>query len=249
MKKYFNSVLLVVFVNFLCFSQNITTSYFIDKLSIQASDSKIEIIGKDTVLVSEYKNPNIKLQSRNDFRMLYKGTPFYNNSWFNGTIMMEGGGVSKGFMAFNLITNSLFFSIGPNKEAVEIRPLQFTINGNTFRKYRNQYVAAGDLYYEKLVDGDIELFKNIKCKYLPAVAGEKNGYEQTGDGFEGYFVKETIYYINYHDKMQRVGKKFKIFDENEGKAKEFAEKNNLNIQNPSDLIKIVKHLNGLDSNL
>ena len=123
------------------------------------------------------------------------------------------------------------------------------MNGNTFKKFRNQYVAAGELYYQKLVEGETELFRNFKCKYTPAVVGEKTGYEQTGDGYEGYFEKETAYYINYHNKMQRVGKKFKIFDENEEKAKEFAEKNNLSLQNPTDLIKIVKHINGLDTNL
>lgn len=249
MKNFSITVFLIVFVSFQSLGQNEYMAYFMDKFSIQASNSKIEIRGLDTVLVSEYTNPNVKLQTRNDIGKVYKGTPFFNNAWFNGTIMMEGGGVSKGYMAFNLINNSLFFSVGADKEAIEIKPLQFTINGNTFRKYRNQYVAAGDLYYQKLLDGETELFKNIKCKYIPAVEGEKNGYEQTGDGFEGYFVKETTYYINYHDKMQRVGKKFKIFDENEKKAKAFADKYDLSLQNPSDLIRIVKHINGLDSNL
>ena len=249
MKKYTISVFLIVFVNFFCFSQNEYMAYFIDKFSIQASNSKIEIRGLDTVLVSEYTNPNVKLQTRNDIGKVYKGTPFFNNGWFNGSVLLAGGGVSKGYMAYNMVTNSLFFSIGPDKEAVEIKPLQFTLDGNTFRKYRNQYVASGDLYYQKLEGGEIELFKNIKCKYLPAVEGEKNGYEQTGDGFEGYFVKETTYYIVYHDKMQRVGRKFKIFDQNEEKAKAFADKYNLSLQNPADLIRIVRHINGLDSNL
>jgi len=249
MKKYSISVFLIVFVNVLSFAQNSTTSYFVDKLSVLASDSRIEIRGKDTVLVSEYKNPNVRFQSQNDFKKFYKGTPFFNNGWFKGSITTEAGGVSKGFMAYNVLTNSLFFSIGEDKDAVEIRPKEFTLNGNTFKKFRNQYVAAGELYYQKLVEGETELFRNFKCKYTPAVVGEKTGYEQTGDGYEGYFEKETAYYINYHNKMQRVGKKFKIFDENEEKAKEFAEKNNLSLQNPTDLIKIVKHINGLDTNL
>ena len=249
MKNYLISAFLIAFTQLDSFGQSNAPLFFFDELSILASDCKIEIIGKDTVLVSEYKNPNIKLQSRNDFARVYKGTPFFNNGWFNGSVSLAGGGVSKGYMAFNLVTNSLFFSIGPDKEAIELRPLEFTINGITFRNYRNQYAGAGILYYQKLVEGELELFKNIICKYVPAMEGDKNGYEQTGDGFEGYFVKETTFFINYQNKMQRVGKKFKIFDKNEGKAKAFAENNNLSLQNPSDLIKIVRHINGLDSNL
>ena len=249
MKKYSITAFLILFLNVLAMGQNSTTSYFVDKLSVLASDSKIEIRGKDTMLVSEYKNPNVRFQSQNDFKKFYKGTPFFNNGWFRGSITTETGGVSKGYMAYNVLTNSLFFSIGENKEAVEIRPKEFTLNGNTFKKFRNQYVAAGELYYQQIVGGETELFRNFKCKYTPSVVGEKTGYEQTGDGYEGYFEKETTYYINYHNKMQRVGKKFKIFDENEDKAKAFAEKYDLSLQNPSDLIKIVKHINGLDSNL
>lgn len=244
---YFAALFVVSFKTVL--AQNTTTSYFMDKLSVQASDSKIEIRGKDTVLVSEYKNPNIKLQSRNDFTKEYLGTPFYKNGWFKGTIVMETGGVSKGYMAYNILSNSLFFAIGENKEAVEIRPLEFTIAGQTFRKFRNQFVAAGELYYQKLVEGQTELFMNLKCKYVPAVEGEKNGYEQTGDGYEGYFEKEANYFINYHNKMQRVGRKFKVFGENEQKAKEFADKNNLSLQNASDLVKIVRHINNEETSL
>lgn len=45
-----------------------------------------------------------------------------------------------------------------------MRPLEFTINGITFRNYRNKYAGAGILYYQKLVEGELELFKNIICK-------------------------------------------------------------------------------------
>lgn len=107
---------MIAFTQLDTFGQSNAPLFFFDQLSILASDCKIEIIGNDTVLVSEYKNPNIKLQSRNDFARVYKGTPFFNNGWFNGSVSLAGGGISKGYMAFNLVTNSLFFRLDQTKK-------------------------------------------------------------------------------------------------------------------------------------
>jgi hypothetical protein len=219
---------------------------FMDKVSIPSSDSKIDVNANgDTILVSDFKFTNVKLQSNNDFTKVYKGTPFYNNGWFPGTVILEGGKESKGTMAFNLLTNSLFFSLGPDRNAIEVKPSEFTINGKKFRKFRNAYVAAGDIYYEQLVNGEIEIFKQYYCKLAGTTNGEKNGYEQSQNGYEGEFEKENHYFTIYHNKMARIGNKFKVFGEYAQTAKLYATKENLKLNKEKDLIKIANYLNSL----
>ena len=242
MKQIVSIFLLFAFIQ--THGQNKTTAMFIDKLSLVSSDSRIEVNEKgDTVLISEFANPNIKLQTNSGLTKTYKGTPFFNNGWFSGSMILDGSVANKGLMAFNLITNTLYFSVGEKQNAIEIKPDEFTIKGIVFRKYTKQYVAAGEIYYQKLVEGEFELFKQFYCKYNPRNVGDTNGYEMSGDGFEGYFEKELIYYTIYNNKMERVGKKFSVFGENEEKAKNFAKNNNLSLKKENDLIKIVKFLN------
>ena len=93
------------------------------------------------------------------------------------------------------------------------------------------------------MEGEFELFKQYYCKYSPRNVGETNGYEMSGDGFEGYFEKELIYYTINNNKMEKIGKKFSVFGQDEEKAKIFAKNNNLGLKKENDLIKIIKFLN------
>lgn len=242
MKLIFSIWLIAAF--YISKGQNQGTAMFIDKLTLVSSDSRIEVNGKgDTVLISEFRNPNIKLQTNSDMTKIYKGTPFFKNGWFYGSMILDGALTTKGFMAYNLTTNTIYFSLNEKQNAIEIKPDEFTIKGIVFRKYTKQYVASGEIYYQQLVEGEFELFKQYYCKYNPRNLGETTGYEMSGDGFEGYFEKELIYYTIYNNKMERIGKKFSVFNQNEGKAKNFAKNNNLSLKKEIDLIKIVKFLN------
>jgi hypothetical protein len=136
----------------------------------------------------------------------------------------------------------VLFTYSKDQEAVEIKPYSFEINGHLFKKVNNQYAAAGNIYYEKLVEGDIELFRQFTCEFVGKNADE-TGYEAYGDGFEGYFKKKVYYYVNFHEKMQRVNKSFKIFGSDEENAKAYARKNGLTLKEGKDLIQIVKHIN------
>lgn len=229
-------------MNFGLVAQNTETVF--PKLAILSSDSKISINKRgDTVMTSNYNSANVRQNSRNDFEKEYKGTPFFENGWYKADIQLTTNDNTKGVIAFNLLTNTVMFSQGPNYEAIEIKPMQFTINGHTFKKYTKEYTAAGQIYYERLINGQVELFKQFLCNYKPAVSGDKNGYEQTGDGYEGHFVKQNLYFTIYHNKMTEINKKFKVFDKHAKQAETFAKENNLSLKKEADLIKIVKYLN------
>lgn len=229
------------------YGQNKPYQFVIEQVSTASTASRIEILGKDTVLISLYNNTNFRQNVQNELEFTYKGTPYFQNGWFKGKVTLTADSKPGiGVIAFDLVKNQIFFTYSKDKEAIEIKPYEFEINGHIFRKYNNQYSAAGNGYYEKILEGEIELFRQFICKYSPAASMGRTGYEQSNGGYEGYFVKSDVYFVNYHEKLTKVGKNFKVFNGNQEKAKLFAEKNNLSLQNPADLIKIVKYVNSPD---
>ena len=89
----------LLFIYFITQGQNQGTAMFIDKLSLVSSDSRIEVNEKgDTILISEYRNPNIKLQTNSDLTKIYKGTPFFKNGWFLGSMVINGSVTKDGLM-------------------------------------------------------------------------------------------------------------------------------------------------------
>jgi hypothetical protein len=241
MKNYILSVFLISTT--FTFAQRPAKELIFEKFFIASQSSKIEINpNKDTVMISEYYNRNTRTNAPSKIELTYKGTPLLNNVWEIGTLKIAQG-TSRGTMAYNLEKQVVYFMQKDGQNSIELRPDEFEFRGYTFKKYNKELTAAGDDYYIKLLEGENELYKKFSCIYRPSVIGEKNGYEQSGQGFEGEFIKKTEFYTVYHGKMQLIGKRFKVFDTKEAKAKNFAKENNLSLQKESDLIKIFKFLN------
>jgi hypothetical protein len=221
-----------------------STETVFNKIPLLASNSVISVNSKgDTVMISSFKNSNVRQISIAEFEKEFKGTPFFKNGWFKGEIKLNSNDKSTGTFAYNLVDNTVLYARGPNIDAVALTPLEFTIEGHTFRKLNKEYKAAGQVYYERISKGEVELFRRFSCRLQPASSGDKNGYEQTGDGYEGYFEKEVIYYTIYKDKITVIGNKFKVFEANANKAKAFVKENNLSLKKEADIIKIVNYLN------
>jgi hypothetical protein len=237
-----------LFLFLILFSENDLAAqnreYFVFTIPILSNNSEIIVNSRgDTVMVSNFKNSNVEQISSSEFEKEYKGTPFFKNGWYKGVVKLDANYKSEGTFAYNLIDNTVLYARGPNKESIVLTPVEFTLEGHTFRKLNKEYNAAGQSYYERLSNGKVELFKRYICKYHPAVTAEKTGYEQTGDGYEGYFEKEVIYYTIYKDKITVIGNKFKVFEANANKAEAFAKENNLSLKKEADIIKIVSYLN------
>lgn len=82
MKKLAFSTFLILCAA-IAFSQNNPTAYFIDRMNLQSSGSRIDTNSRgEVILVSEYKNRNVKQVSDADYSRMYMGTPFFENGWY-----------------------------------------------------------------------------------------------------------------------------------------------------------------------
>ncbi|MBK9508053.1 MAG: hypothetical protein IPP61_18615 [Cytophagaceae bacterium] len=228
-----------------CQAQEPPKEYFVQNLKFSSSDSKIDVNSEgDTILISYFKENNLRLNTINLKELIYKGTPFFMNGWFKGSVLLEPNGKSSaGLLGYNLAQNKLYVSLGANRDVMEIAPYEFEIEKHVFRKYNKQYAGAGDFYYEKLTEGHFELFRQNKCMFYPKVSGDRTGYEASGDGYEGEFLKKTEYYVNWREKMQLVSNNFKIFEPFSKEAKKYASENHLSLKKPAELIKVVNFVN------
>jgi hypothetical protein len=246
MKKIF--LFITLFSFFTAISQDESNRIFNNSRTYdRASGASIEInYWGDTTMIYEFKLFQI---NGGDFPLLdytktYKNTPFYNNRWYNSQIFTEDGEKVKGLIAFNTQSNFLLFKKSPDEKPTEIKPNEFTLNGKTFRKYKDVYGQAGDIYYEALVKGEIQIFKQYYCSLN---TNSYNGNQSNHNGYDGEFNKESRYFTIYANKMTRIGNNYKVFGLFASQAKAYAKKENLKLTRESDLVKIATYLNELYS--
>lgn len=215
------------------------------RVNYSAVSSDLEINSKgDTVMVYDFNFLQYLNFPLLNYTTTYRNTPFYNNKWYTSSIFSEDGEKVKGVVAFNLQTNSLFFAAYPNSETIEIRPNEFTLSGKKFKKYKDVYGQAGDVYYEQLVAGDVEVYKQYYCSLNVT---NRDGYQPSLNGYDGEFDKENRYFTVFGNKMTTVGNNFKVFGLFASQAKAYAKKENLKLTRESDLIKIATYINELYS--
>ena len=215
------------------------------RIYYSAVSSNLEINFKgDTSTVYDFKFFQYFDSSLLNYSITYRNTPFYNNKWYSSSIFSENGEKVKGVMAFNLQTNSLFFAVYPNAKTIEIKPNEFTLNGKKLKKYKDISGQAGDVYYQQLVAGDVEVYKQYYCSLI---ATNRDGYLPSLNGYDGEFNKENRYFTIFGNKMTTVGSNFKVFGLFASQAKAYAKKQNLKLSRERDLIKIATYINELYS--
>jgi hypothetical protein len=217
------------------------------RVNNSAASSDLEINSKgDTVIVYDFKFLPYLNITFIDYTTTYRNTPFYNNKWYSSSIFSENGEKVKGVVAYNLQTNSLFFAAYPNTKTIEIKPNEFTLSGKKLKKYKDVYGQAGDVYYEQLVAGDVEVYKQYYCSLYVT---NRDGYHPSLNGYDGEFDKESRYFTIYANKMTRIGNNYKVFGLFASQAKAYAKKENLKLTRESDLVKIATYLNELYSKI
>jgi hypothetical protein len=213
------------------------------KYCYNSTNSKIEVNGRgDTIMVYDFELLNNNFPPLLNYTKSFKNTPYYQNKWFSGSVFSEDKTLTKGIIAYNLEYSSLFFSEGSNQQAIELKPKEFVLNGKVFKKFRDVYGQAGDVYYEQLVHGEIEIFKQYYCSLK---IRNNDGYRASLSGYDGEFEKENRFFTIFANKMTRIGKSFNAFGLFAPQAKEFAKKENLKLNRERDLIKIAQYINQL----
>lgn len=229
------------------FAQNSTAAYFVDKVSAVSTGSRIDVNSRgDTILVSEYDTRNVKQNSNQSYERYYLGTPYLNNGWFKGKVVLEGGEPVEGLMAFNLVRSSVYYSKNKHTTAIELKPTEFSINGHSFSKFKEELSGAGDYYYETLSLDEPMLLKMYDCKYTATKSDVDNGYgSSSAKLYEGEYQKKDKFYLAIDKKLVLVTHK-KSFLRNLGKYSEAAtakvKKDKLNLKKQEDIISLSKFL-------
>jgi|GEM_PF-1178018 len=230
-------------------AQNDPTTYFIDRMSVSSSNSRIDVNATgDTVLISEFDSKNIKNQSHQDFTKIYKGTPYFKNKWFIGQMRLKDGEVIKGNMAFNLVSNVVHFTPFYTAEATELRPEEIILGGHVLRKQKDFFSNAMDYYYEIVYHEKSLILSRPVCRYQPKSQAQTTGYEPTGDNFEGYFEKTEQLFFGSDDKLILIksnARFYDIFGLHKKAIQSYVVDNKLNIKSKPDILKIFRYYDSL----
>jgi hypothetical protein len=222
--------------------------YFIREAKVaDNNETKIVINGKgDTTLVAHYKSQNSMNNTLQEFTKVFKGTPFFKNGWYKGTMSSEGGKNVNFLMAYNVEKSVVYVVENAQSDAVVVRPEEFTIDGHTFRKYDNIFLETLHMRRENI------LLKGYTCVLSSRVV-EKTGYEAQGGEFayDGEFSKYQKYFTIQEDMLQVVplGKKA-LLTFPKGKRpllEQFVRTNHINLKTEQGLIEVFKYYDTLIS--
>lgn len=252
MKKEIAVILIMFFSAFYCISQEKTPqhTYNVPKVSTPASDSRIEVAENgDTVLISKYSIQNSQNNSRLFSEKVYKGTPFFMNGWYPGVLYFDDGSVINGTLAFNLVNNLVYYSMGPNSDATESKPLAFTIREKTLAKLNSKYQNTMAGYFELIFGGPkLDLFRQYYCNYHGKNTGEITGYESDASPYEGSYDKTSKLFMGWNNQVIELKTNnniYKQFGEYRTAMEKFGKENKLNYKKEGDIISLVVHFSGL----
>ncbi|MFN8348676.1 MAG: hypothetical protein U0X91_26995 [Spirosomataceae bacterium] len=217
-------------------------NYFIPERKVADSGTRIEVNDKgDTVLVATYSAINVSNRTANDFSKVYKGTPFFKNGWYKGKVATEKGGEVNVVMAYNVQNGKIYIVVDPEKEASELTPPAFYMEGHLFKRLKNQY-------FEPLYEGESVLLKQYACMLKPHLSGQRTGYESEDSEYEGEFLKSSGYYLWVNNKLKTIpaGKKlFHLFGAYRSEMENYMQQQGLNVAVERDLVAVFKYYDSL----
>lgn len=220
--------------------------YFIRESKItDNNETRIVINDKgDTTLVAHYKSQDGASRTFQEFTKVFKGTPFFKNGWYKGTMSSENGKDMNFLMAYNIQKNVVYIVESAQKDAVAIRPEEFTIEGHTFRKYEDIFLET--LYLQRNI-----LLKGYDCT-LSTENSPKTGYDSQGgeSAYDGEFRKYHKYFTIQDDMLRVVplGKKaLQTFPkEKRPSVEQYVKANKINLKTEKGLIEVFRYYDSLN---
>ncbi|RFS18465.1 hypothetical protein D0T08_04230 [Emticicia sp. C21] len=224
--------------------------YFVRDAKIADNNqTKIVVNDKgDTTLVAYYKAQNSINNSLQEFTRVFKGTPFFKNGWYKGSMSSESGKDMKFLMAYNIEKNVVYIVQNSIGDAIAVRPDEFTIEGHTFRKYENIFLETLFMRRENI------LLKGYDC-VLSSNYVEKTGYEPQGgeSAYEGEFRKSHKYFTILEDELHVVslGKKaLQTFPKGKRPLLEqFVRTQKINLKTEHGLVEVFKYYDSINNTL
>ena len=211
-----------------------------------SNESKIVINKKgDTTFQAYYNSRDVVNNTHQEFTKTYKGTPFFKNGWYKGTISTESGKSLEFLMAFNVQKNELYVVENPNKDAITIKPESFIIAGHHFSQFQKAY-------YEIIYISNNTLLKEHSCTLNVGSSEEKTGYEASGgvNEYEGEFIKSSKYFLLKQDEVVQLPKgkqMLKLFGNRKIEVENYIKENNINLKTENGIVSVFKFYNSLEN--
>lgn len=178
------------------------------------------------------------------------GTPFFMESWMKGDVKLaNGSSFNNLLLKYNQEEDQIYYQNKDNDEMFafvdSIIEFSITYPQNNlsytahYRKgYKNVSNINADSFYEVLADGKTQLLK----KTSKAIEEHK---EYGSSTVIKKFVVNTKYYLYTGDNAVQIklGNKPVLSLLNKSEAEAYANKNNLNLKNESDVVKLLTYYN------
>lgn len=219
-------------------------NYFVREARITDLGHEIEVNKKgDTVFIAHYREQNQINGSNQDFIKTYKGTPFFRNGWYRGKFQTDTGMEWEFLMAYNIQKEEIYLSGGPNQDATVMRPPSFSMQGHTFRYFKNQY-------YEVIYEGESQLWKKYECTLHFNKSEQRTGYEVEGGAneYDGDFLKSAKFYLKEGNKLRELPTKnrlFRLFGAKSDDVKNYAKTKGINPGTEHSLVSLFKFYDSL----
>jgi hypothetical protein len=230
----------------------------LDSPFMYSTGSRIEINSKgDTILVSEQvtsiangqnrqlaTTPNRFVARGGDIVLEFKGTPYFINQWHEGEITLEDNEILKGFIAYDVVYNSVYFTENTDVLASLVQPKSFTINANTFFLLDEmEDRELNPFYYTSIVEGTHQLLRRENGKFIKK---DFFSYNNTQNEFSGEYVKESLHYLYSEGELVKISPKASFFAKLGTKsiqAKKIVQDENLDLNKIEDIIKFTRIMN------
>lgn len=248
MKLYLTLVFSLLFLGEI-FGQitNNKYDYFLRKLQVAgSSDTKIVVNKKgDTTLQAYYNSRDVVNNTHQEFTKTYKGTPFFKNGWYKGSITTETGKNMEFLMAFNVQKNELYVVEDPNKDAITLKPESFTIAGHHFSQFNKTYYEV--IYISKNI-----ILKEHSCTLSGNGSVEKTGYEASGgvNEYEGEFIKSSKLFMLKQDEVVQLPRSkqlLSIFGNKKVEVEKFVKENSINLKSENGIVSVFKYYDSLEN--
>jgi hypothetical protein len=180
------------------------------------------------------------------------GSPFFNDEFLKGSITLDDKSVFKDiFLRYDLESDQLVYrksstsgSMLPNGKVIG-----FTIEQPNGMSANFKGVFKGDDkdgFYQLLLEGNNSLLKKVKKKVVEVVEYNSSSKNKTMSTMTSYFIQKPTGDIELvkSDKKSFI----KVFGR-ESEINDFISKQNINLKNESDMIKLVAYINSIEKSI
>ena len=182
---------------------------------------------------------------------IVEGTPYFNEAWTKGKIMMQAGNVFDNVpMRLDLMDNSVHYQDKDRNEMIATSPIKSitltdAVTGNEYQFDHSLYLgASGKIepgWYEQLVTGTATLYKGFT-----KVINENKPY---GSAITEQIIKTSYYYFVMVNSVFTPVKRFKdlpgVLNDKKDELKNYISTKNLPGRADADYIAVISYYNSL----